>query len=48
MERVLSQADNGALILLHPKECTVEVLPELIDALRQEGFSFKKVTEIIS
>lgn len=48
MERVLSQADNGALILMHPKECTVEVLPELIDALRQEGFSFKKVTEIIS
>lgn len=48
LKRILPRADNGALILMHPKECTVDALPELIDALRKQGFSFKKVTELIS
>lgn len=48
LRRILPRADNGSLILMHPKECTVEALPDLIDALQKEGFSFKKVTELIS
>jgi len=48
LERILPRADNGSLILMHPKECTVQALPDLIDALQKDGFAFKKVSEIIS
>lgn len=47
INRVIKKADNGALILMHPKECTLEALPVLIDQLKQNEFSFKTVMEIL-
>jgi len=47
IKKVVSRADNGALILTHPKKCTVAALPSIIDALRAQGFSFKTVSSII-
>lgn len=47
LKRILPKADNGSLILMHPKKCTLQALPTLIDSLKKEGFLFKKVTEII-
>ncbi len=48
LERILPKADNGSLILMHPKNCTLQALPGLINSLQKEGYLFKKVTEIIN
>jgi peptidoglycan/xylan/chitin deacetylase (PgdA/CDA1 family) len=47
VKRIISKADNGALVLMHPKECTLQALPALITQLRQQDFAFKTVTEIL-
>ncbi|MDN5346697.1 MAG: hypothetical protein PWP65_261 [Clostridia bacterium] len=44
---VKQKAQNGAVILLHPTEKTAEVLPEIIRLLKEEGYGFKTVTEIL-
>ncbi|QNB45715.1 polysaccharide deacetylase family protein [Thermanaerosceptrum fracticalcis] len=45
--RVLSKADNGVIVLMHPKKCTLDALPALIDALKDKGFTLKTVSEIL-
>lgn len=47
LKRILPKADHGSLILMHPKKCTLQALPTLITSLQNEGYLFKKVTEII-
>lgn len=47
ISKVTAKADNGSLVLMHPKECTIEALPQLIEKLSEQGFVFKTVTEII-
>lgn len=47
IDKIVSKADNGSLILMHPKKCTLEALPVLIDSLRAKEFSFITVSEII-
>lgn len=47
LKRILPKADNGSLILMHPKKCTLQTLPTMIESLKKEGFLLKKVTEII-
>lgn len=47
IKRVTSKADNGVLVLMHPKKCTVEALPSLIAGLHQENYLLKTITEII-
>ncbi|MGI6589005.1 MAG: polysaccharide deacetylase family protein [Peptococcia bacterium] len=47
LRRILPKVDHGSLVLMHPKKCTLQALPTLIDSLREEGYLFKKVTEII-
>ena len=47
LNRILPKADHGSLILMHPKSCTLQALPRLINSLREQDFQFKKVTEII-
>ncbi|WP_174730311.1 polysaccharide deacetylase family protein [Mesobacillus harenae] len=37
---VIDHVKAGSIILLHELEQTVEVLPELIDRLREEGYDF--------
>lgn len=47
LNRIIPKVDHGALILMHPKICTLQALPRLIASLSEEGYQFKKVTEII-
>lgn len=52
VENVTSNTGNGSIILMHdggdqPRPKTVEVLPKLIDALREEGFNFVTVSELL-
>lgn len=47
VKKVSEKADNGALILMHPKKCTLDALPSVIDALRERQFAIKTVSEII-
>ena len=47
INRILPKADHGSLILMHPKSCTLQALPQLIKSLREQDYQFKKVTEII-
>ncbi len=46
-QKVISKADNGILVLMHPKKCTLQALPVIIDELHKKDFVFKTVTEII-
>ena len=46
-QRILAKADNGVIVLMHPKKCTLDALPGLIDSLKEKGFSLKTVSEII-
>lgn len=47
VKRVLGNADNGALFLMHPKKCTLSALPAVIDGLQARNFQLKMVTEVI-
>lgn len=47
VENVLSQVRPGSIILLHERPQTVEVLPELIAALREAGFTFEPLPPVI-
>ena len=44
---LLSRMHNGAVILLHPTSATnAEILPKLIDALREQGYRFGTLDEL--
>lgn len=47
VKRVLDKADNGALILMHPKKCTLSALPAIIDGLKKQEFTMKTVSAIL-
>lgn len=47
IKRVLDKADNGALILMHPKKCTLTALPDLIEGLKERNYVIKTVSAII-
>lgn len=46
-QKIITKADNGALVLMHPKDCTLQALPSIIDTLQANGYTFKTVSEII-
>ena len=48
VERIVPRAFNGAIVLMHPTENTVLALPEIIHKLKEQGYSFMTVTEIIN
>ncbi len=48
IEKVISKLDSGFLILMHPKECTLQSLPVMIKRIKNENYLFKTVSEIIS
>lgn len=56
IERVKNQICNGAIILLHDgygtkadrREVTVKALPQIINILKEQGFSFVLLDELIS
>lgn len=47
IERVIKKADNGVLVLMHPKECTIKALATMIEELRKQEFNIKIVSELI-
>ncbi|GGJ04706.1 hypothetical protein GCM10010885_12340 [Alicyclobacillus cellulosilyticus] len=47
-QRAVHGAEPGALILMHPTQPTAAALPGIIDDLRQRGFCFKTVDDVIS
>lgn len=47
-ERVLNKAQNGSIVLMHNDgEHTVEALPLIIEGLKNKGFTFKTIGELI-
>jgi polysaccharide deacetylase family sporulation protein PdaB len=47
MDTVINKAQNGAIVLMHPVPNTAAILPNIIDKLKNMGFDFKTVSEII-
>ena len=47
ISRATSNLSNGDFILMHPKEHTLECLPEIISRCRAEGFNLVTVSENI-
>lgn len=47
LKRVFDKADNGALILMHPKKCTLSALPALIDGIKEREYEIKTVSAIL-
>lgn len=45
--KVISKATNGAIVLMHPRQATSKALPLIIEELREKGYDFQKVSEII-
>jgi len=46
--KVISQAHNGAIVLLHPTAPTVEALPGVIKELTGRGFELVTVSELLA
>ncbi|MDI3547156.1 MAG: hypothetical protein PWR10_808 [Halanaerobiales bacterium] len=47
-ERAVNKVDDGGIILMHPTEPTLYALADIIDRLRERGFKFVTVSELIS
>ncbi|AQS59328.1 polysaccharide deacetylase family protein [Desulforamulus ferrireducens] len=47
VQRVITKAHNGAIVLMHPTAPTVKALPQIINHLKQEGYQFVPVGELI-
>lgn len=47
VQRVVSKAHNGAIVLMHPTDPTVKALPAIIKQLKSEGYEFVKVGDLI-
>lgn len=47
LNRIRKKVEPGALILMHPKEATVEALEPLIRELLEKGYRFKTMHEIV-
>jgi peptidoglycan/xylan/chitin deacetylase (PgdA/CDA1 family) len=45
--RVVPKITSGAIILAHPTEIFLEVLPRIVDASRHSGYQFLTVSELI-
>jgi probable sporulation protein (polysaccharide deacetylase family) len=48
IRRILPNAKNGALVLMHPTEPTVEALRTLVPSLKEKGFQLVTVSELLS
>ena len=47
IQRVVGKAHNGAIVLMHPTAPTVKALPTIIQNLKNEGYKFVTVGELI-
>jgi len=48
IDRVMRRIVPGGLILTHPKPETVKALPTMIEKLREEGYQFSRVDNIVN
>lgn len=48
VNRIVPKLENGALILMHPTESTVEALPRMIEGAQEKGLTIGTVSEVIS
>lgn len=48
VNKVLDNAGNGKIVLMHPTEDTVKAMPTIIDNLYREGFKITTVSELLS
>jgi peptidoglycan-N-acetylglucosamine deacetylase len=47
ISRVVTKVEPGALVLMHPTEPTMQALPDLIASLKDKGYTFKTVNQLI-
>ncbi|MBO8167729.1 MAG: polysaccharide deacetylase family protein [Thermoanaerobacteraceae bacterium] len=47
LSKVLDKAHNGAIVLMHPTQATVQALPNIIDNLLAQGYQLKTVSQIL-
>lgn len=47
LTRILDAAEDGSIVLLHDKKQTAEQLPALIETLKEQGFEFVGVSELL-
>lgn len=47
VRRVVDKAQNGAIVLMHPKPNTAKALPQIIEGLRQQGFQLVPIGELL-
>ncbi|OEH85865.1 hypothetical protein BHU72_03550 [Desulfuribacillus stibiiarsenatis] len=48
IQRIVPKAENGALVLMHPTESTVEALKAMVPALLEKGYKLITVSELLS
>ncbi|OEF98791.1 hypothetical protein BHF68_03060 [Desulfuribacillus alkaliarsenatis] len=48
VNRIVPKAENGALVLMHPTEPTVEALKTMIPKLSEKGYKLLTVSELLS
>ena len=47
IDRVISKAQNGGIVLMHPKPNTVEALPQIIEGLHNKGYQLVPVGKLL-
>lgn len=45
--RVLKKLQNGAIVLMHPTQPTIEALPGLISEIKKQGYTLEPVSAVI-
>ena len=45
--KVIENAENGAIVLMHPTENTTKALPIMIEALKEKGYELITVSDIL-
>ncbi|MEL7623264.1 MAG: polysaccharide deacetylase family protein [Clostridiales bacterium] len=48
LQRIVPKAADGALILAHPKACTVDAIPGLAAGIREKGLEFASLSDILA
>lgn len=47
VDRVINNANNSAIVLMHPKEETIKALPEIISYLKENGYKIGTISDVI-
>ncbi|MGI6037052.1 MAG: polysaccharide deacetylase family protein [Limnochordia bacterium] len=47
VERIVPKSENGAIVLMHPKENTLKALPEIIKGMKAKGLQLVPVGELL-